>query len=342
MQTNQQEILKTLNLSPYPSPKGWYIGKCPFCGREDKFGVKFDTIYQGKRVSSYNCFSAKCGQKGGLFYLLKHINRLDLLTKNYSTLGKESILVNKMQIKTNDIDYTLQEKQLPLGFKRIFSDSYLVLDRGFPGFIFDRYEIGRADIDPNWKNRIVFPIRISNKVVGYVGRSSYSKEWHKQNELEFKQKLTKKYFPRYKNSQNTDFEKILYGVENITEKTRSVILVEGITDKINCDIKLELHTQEFIQCCATLGKNITDYHIKLLQDRNIENVILLHDPDAIENSKKNSFFLEKYFNTLVGFIGDRSKDPGSLSEEEFDKVFNSLETPENFYVNKLAKRSLKI
>jgi hypothetical protein len=342
MQTNQQEILKTLNLSLYPSPKGWYVGKCPFCGRENKFGIKFDTQYEGKSVSSFNCFSAKCNQKGGLFYLLKHINRLDLLTKNYSLIQEKSFLTNKFIIESNELDYSLKEKQLPLGFKRVFSDKYLVFDRNFPGYIFERYEIGKTQLDPNWRNRIIFVIRIDNKVVGYVGRSTYSKEWHKQNELDFKQKLTSLYFLRYKNSADTEFEKILYGVDDIKTETKIILIVEGITDKINTDVKLKLHTQKHLKCCASLGKNITKYHVELLKSRGIEDIILLHDPDAIESTKKNAFFLEKYFNVLIGYIKDETKDPGCLDEKDFNEIFSTLETPEEFYINKLAKKGLKI
>ena len=62
---------------------------------------------------------------------------------------------------------------------------------------------------------------------------------------------------RYQNSVDTDFGKMVYGIDECTENTHTLIGVEGITDKFNVDRLLGLYKQEEIKCGAFFGKKIS-------------------------------------------------------------------------------------
>ena len=67
----------------------------------------------------------------------------------------------------------------------------------------------------------------------------------------------------------------------------------------------------------------------------------MYDPfDAIDQNKKYGFELDKYFDINIGHIKDINKDPGDINLEELEHVFNTLEKPLIYNINKLQKKSL--
>lgn len=335
MKYREQDIIQFFHLTPF-GQKGWLIAdKCPYCGAKDKFGVKFDSYYKGKKVSSFNCFAGSCKKHGSVYQLLKDFNRLDLVDIKFVNIYKELEEKRIIFEEEENVDYSMIECEVPLGYKRIYNHSYLK-ERGFDNQFFQIHNIGVTSLDPHvGKDYIVFLLEDQDKCVGWLKRSIYSKEYIKRLKDQGKSVL------RWGNSKGTDFEKYIYGInEFIKDVTKTAILVEGITSKQNVDKLLDLYNRDEIKCGATFGKKISKFQIKRLLDKGVKDIILLYDPDAVEQSKQYSLELNKYFNVLVGYIKNPDEDPGDLTLEELEYVLTNLESPLSFRMNKLQKRSL--
>lgn len=334
---HQDELVNLLNLK-LTGRKGWYGGVCPWCGK-DKFGVKFNDEYQGRIVSSFNCFSGSCGQKGSLVELLKFLDRLDLVEFKF-IIDSEKDLVNKIDIsvEVEDLDVSVPVISPPFGFRREFTNRFLEEEKGFLSSDFVKFQIGSSRIEPALQGYIIFLVLEEGLVRGYLGRLPMTKEEYKIYEQNCKA-VGKWVKPRFKNS-DSEFGKLLGGIDELTEETQTVILVEGFTDKQNVDKILGLDLQEDVKCLCTFGHKVSHEQIRKLQIRKIKNIILLFDPDSIEDSKFYGFELNKYFNTLVGYVDSITKDIGSLTKEELFSVLDTLESPESFSMSKLQRREL--
>lgn len=308
--------------------------ECPYCNTPEHLSIIF-----GENISSFLC--VKCSTRGSLFTLLSKIKRLDLIL-SHKSYDKEVKLERKLNLAKLNIDYSnykVSSISPPIGFKRIYSDSYLE-GRGFTNEQFNLFKVGITKIDPKLrKDYIVFLIEEEGETIAYLSRSKKSKEEINFINKNLKAQGIKNKYLRWINS-SSDFEKILFGYNELTPNTKTVILVEGPTSKFNVDRKLALYQQEEFKCCSTFGKKVTGYQIKRLSDKGIENVILLHDPDAINETKHYSLELNKYFNTLVGWIPFMEMDPGDLDENQLNEVLQKLETPLDFNKNKLLKKEL--
>lgn len=313
--------------------KGWLFApglKCPYCQHEDHI-----SFILGEKISSFTC--RHCYFKGTLFKLFKEINRLDLISPFFKTTYVKKI-ENKLNKEEKKIDLEVEDKLLPFGFKRIYEDSYLTKERGFIKEHYQNYCIGISEKHFVLKqNYLIFIVKENNKCKGYVARSRFSKEKIKEiNEKRKKSNLPK--YLRWKNS-NSDFSKLIFGIDEIIEGiTHTMILVEGITSKANIDKLFSLFSNSEIKCGATFGKILQDAQMLKLRERGIKNIIILYDPDAIDYSKEYSLKAERYFNVQVGYLKD--KDPGELNEVELEEIFQNLQTPINFNLDKLVKKTL--
>jgi len=341
MIVKKEEIIQLFNLKKSGN-RGWMLGDCGFCGKGEHMGIIF-----GDKLSSFRCF--KCGESGTLFILLKHVKKLDLLEKN-RTVDRDIYLQNKIQIENEelDLDYSLPKKTKPIGFKRVYSNEYLE-SRGFTKEQFKLFHVGTTKLDPEARNEyVIFLIMEGGECKGYVARSIKSKieidNWNlgvkNHNNIAKLQggRKLKKYL-RYVNSHDTEFMKMLFGYEEITEDVDTVILVEGIMDKFNIDRLMDLYKVDNVKCNALFGKPISSYQVKRLQDKKVENIILLYDSDAVNESKKYGAELSKYFNVEVGFMPE-DKDPGDLNSEELFNIMSNLESPMNFNISKVKKVDL--
>jgi len=339
VQVKKDEIIALLGARK-SGQRGWLTCsyECPYCKRPDHLSIIF-----GEKVSSFRC--VKCSEHGSMFILLSKIKRLDLLLSK--VYDKELTLVNKLSPKLTETELLIEDLPTlppPIGFKRIYEDLYLE-GRGFTKEQFNLFKVGVTKIDPKLKkDYLIFLIEEKGKNVGYLARSRKTKKEIQNINLAFKEKGLKNKYLRWCNS-SSDFEKIVFGLEECTPNTKTLILVEGATSKFNVDRELKLYTQEEVKCGVTFGKKVSPYQIQKIFNKGIENIILLHDPDAIKESKEYSLELDKYFNTLVGFIPfkgeEGDKDPGDMTSEEICYVLETLEKPLDFNKNKLAKKELK-
>lgn len=142
---------------------------------------------------------------------------------------------------------------------------------------------------------------------------------------------------RYNNSIDTDFASLLYGYDDIIKgETETVIIVEGIFDKISCDKKLRLFDDNIVRCVCTFGKKISDVQINKLIAKGVSNIILSFDFDALKEIRQYGLELQKTFNTSVAVAMDK-KDIDECSEEEVWEIFSNIRTIHEFNVGVIGK-----
>ena len=324
---------------------------CPFCEKENHFYINWKRAFKksrGNYQGSWDC--KKCGESGAIPKLLMKLGRLDLISGE-SQVDLRVKLENKIRIDAEskddgfEIDTHVSTINPPVGWKRVYVNDYLD-SRGFTSEEYDEYQIGVTKIYSKLKGYVVFLVEEDGECKGWVARSTKTKEELSQINDDIseyniglpKYKKKRKEL-RYINSPGTDFSKLIFGIDELNINTKTAILVEGIMDKRNVDKQMLLSSSDRIKCLSTFGKKVSKAQIAKLQRRGIENIIILFDPDAVNDSKKYAYELDGYFNVLVGFLKD--KDPGDLTHMELEQVMDNLNTPLSFNVSKVHKHELE-
>ena len=315
--TISDEDLRDILINPKLNRRGQYICDCPLCGKAQHF-------YISKHTQMWDC--KKCGEYGSIYKLLK------LLDKTY-LLGGATVEIRDniesirqlMQEQIADDEVTLKELpviKMPVGWKVSVASTEYLLGRGITPADCKRYNIGATDLYRKYQNYVLIPIYDGGKIRGFVGR--YGARKVPSDRL------------RYNNSVGTEFSELLFGYDEITENTTTVILVEGIFDKISVDKVLHLWDSEDIKCVCTFGKKISPEQSKKLMLKGVTNVILLYDFDAIKDIKKYGLELENNFVTSITYTSSK-KDIDECSPEEALKVFEHLYKPRDFNESVIGK-----
>jgi hypothetical protein len=353
------KVIEVLKLNQRnTSPKGWIVGgQCPFCGSDEKFGIKLnEPTAKYPTEISFNCYRGSCGQKGSEYKLLPALGLEALLKKSSSTdYTKKAENVIKLhqdqlhELEQDEINIVAKRKPLPLGFKRIFWHQYLG-DRGFESWQFECYMIGTSTLS-YLKDYVVFLIFEDGENKGFVARSTKSSDWIENYNAEIKIKnktLAKEdrlpMHLRYINEGAIDFDRLLFGIDQVTSFTIIVILVEGVTDKANVDRWLNANDlDQQIVCLCTFGKKCSVAQMTKITMKipNLQTVIFMYDPDAINQMKeRGQAFLQLKSNLEVKCCFLSDKDPGELSFEEFDQVYENAETVNLFALNRVQVKNL--
>lgn len=320
------EKLKELLPDARPDRRGKDLrAKCPYCGH-DEFGISTEDNHL------WGCYrKKKCGQTGNIFTLAKLLNRMDLLNIE-GEVGQVEKLENKIQTALDvELDLTLPDITLPVGWRRVFQDDYLD-SRGFDAY--DRFKVGRTVIDPRFKKHyVIFAIEQEGSVKGYIGRHIWDKK-KIESENEIREAKGERKILRYINS-DTDFSKLLLGYDEIVEGvTKTIIVVEGLFDKVNTDKLLSLYDQDEIKCNATFKCDISPEQMLMWKNKGIETLILFYDPDVIKDIKKAAASVDTHFNTLIAF-NEQGDDPGDITHEQLEIVLSNLKSPTDFFINKI-------
>lgn len=335
------------------SAKGWIMSSksCPFCGKADNhFGIRLNQpkgTYKRSNFISFHC--VKCEERGGEYKLLREIGKLEILEGRRVNLKKP---LQKKVVKATEefskLDLISPNFDPPIGFRRIQKSDYLD-SRGFEPWQYDYYSVGITVLEPKMKDYVIFLIKEDGEIKGSVARTTRSKEWiqdydekvkkFNDNRLEGEKKKNK--WLRWRNDE-AEFNKLLMGLDEITDEVVFVILVEGVMDKANVDKLLRLNKVKKVKCLCTFGKKISDEQIAKLRQRgkNIETILLIYDPDALEDSKGEGWRLQQHYkNVLIGYT--RENDPGDMDLLELNYIIDSAEPPLRFKMNKVQKRQLK-
>lgn len=316
MKLISDDDLKDLLINPKPTRSGQYIADCPLCGKSQHF-------YISRKTQMWDC--KKCHSYGSIYKLLRLLDKTYLLAG--STIEEkeriESIREMTQELVSND-DTELSElpvKKMPVGWKVSAKSTKYLLSRGITPEDCKRYNIGATDMFRKYENYVLIPVYDGGEIRGFLGR--YGARKVPDNKL------------RYNNSIGTEFAELLFGYDEITDNTSTVILVEGVFDKIAVDKVLHLWDGEEVKCVCTFGKKISDKQIKKLMLKGVTNVILLYDFDAVKEIKKYGLELEKYFVTSITYTN--KKDIDECSEDEALEVFTQLKRPKEFNEGVIGK-----
>lgn len=303
----EDEELKELLDNVRFGSQNHYISDCPFCGKAKHF-------YINRKSQLFDC--KKCGEEGNIISLLSHMGKLFMLGEFKSIDRTKIASLSEMRNYENEEITTLEveSKKPPVGFKRIFEDDYLKR-RKITKRNFQEVKIGYTNLVPSLKDYIIFLIEEDGECKGYLSR--YVKKIPKESKR-----------IKYNNAKKVNFSHLLFGFDKITKSTETVIIVEGLFDKITIDNYLGLYKDDYIRSVATFGKKISHFQVLKLQSKGIKNLILIYDEDAIKEMKKYSLILSDYFNVEVGFT--YGKDINDSSQSEVFEIFSRLKSPSDF------------
>lgn len=209
--------------------------------------------------------------------------------------------------------------------KNMIGSADFYLDRGYDGFILDKYDVGLC-IDENnpLYNRIITPYYDDDGyyAVGFAGRSTAEKcaicgSYHNEKMCP----TSKGNYPKWKNSLNLNPQGTLYNIwyaKQYLRKYHTAIIVEGPADvwKIEqAGISLSL---------ATFGTSLSYNQVQKLSSYSVVNLVICYDGDeagqnaAVKVQKQYG----RYFNIYNVFT--TNKDPGDLTTEEIQNLLLPL------------------
>lgn len=314
--TISDEDLRTFLTVHKETRTGQYICDCPFCSKSMHF-------YINKKTQMFDC--KKCGEFGNIYKLLRFLDKTYLL--NGATIENTDTIVSvrsmlASELESSEVSVTeLPEVKMPVGWRVLRNSNPYLLNRGITPELCERYKFGSTKMLRKYDNYVLIPIYDGGKIRGYIGR--YGSKKVPDGKL------------RYNNSVGTQFAKLLFGYDEITENTATVILVEGIFDKIAVDKVLRLWESEEVKCVCTFGKKISAEQIEKLKVKGVSRVILLYDFDAIKEIKRYGIELENHFVTSITYT--TKKDIDECTAEEALAVFANLKRPREFNVDVIGK-----
>ena len=314
------------------------IARCPYCGKEGKFGVYIGRETARKKPFMSNCFS--CGSSATtLNRTLEAIGRPDLMVAHTVELDAKLDTTALFPLEqAEEIDDHLGIVELPDFYKRSFSHPYLK-GRGFTYDDYEYFPVGSTGkLNFRYDDYVIFPIIDSGDTVGYVARHLWPKlsidAYNRRAKVRGEYQIR-----RFRNSTENDFVKLLYNYDAVIgDETETVILCEGIFDVVALTRKLDLYDNGRVVAVATFGKKISQAQIFKLQTKGVQNIVVGFDGDAVDSTKKTASELAQYFEVLIADIPDPSKDWEDLSEEEiYDVVAYRLRTPVEFRISKIQQ-----
>lgn len=310
--------LRDLLLNPRATRSGQYVADCPFCGKEQHF-------YISRKTQLFDC--KKCQEFGSIYKILRHLDKLYLFDGGVVEDKEQIISIRNRGIPIDEDDSQcviseLPVVKMPVGWKILTNSTNYLLDRGVSPEDCVQYRIGATQMYRKYNNYVLIPVYDGGQIRGFVGRYSSTKV--PTNRL------------RYNNSIGTQFANLLFGYDEIISNTVTVVLVEGIFDKIAVDKALCLSKSEEIKCVCTFGKKISNQQINKLVHKGVKSVILLYDFDAVRETKRYGLELENYFTTNITFTSAK-KDIDECTVDEVLEVFTHLKRPREFSENVIGK-----
>lgn len=314
--TISDDDLRDILINPHPVRSGQYVADCPLCGKSQHF-------YISRKTQMWDC--KKCGEYGSIYKLLRLLNKgyllegstVEVKERIESIRGMIAEVVSNDEVELSD----LPVKKMPVGWKISEKSTPYLRSRGITPEDCRRYNIGATDMLSKYANYVLIPVYDDGKIRGFIGR--YGARAVPEGKL------------RYNNSRDTEFAELLFGYDEIVEETVTVILVEGVFDKIATDKALNLWDGEEVKCVCTFGKKISDRQIAKLMLKGVTNIILLYDFDAIREIKKYGLELEKHFVTSITYTN--KKDIDECTREEALEVFTHLQSPREFNEDVIGK-----
>ena len=273
-----------------------YRANCPKC--EERTGKKDNKyhLYINIYKQAWNCF--RCNWKGvgfdniGIEVQEQQAAPVNELIGFFKFKQKELNinLENNMSANIQEI----KEIDYPKGYTTEFSTNVIGLaalnflkSRNITNEQIIKHKIGYANTGP-YKGFIILPVLIKNKLVYYVARSIFNKQ--------------------YKNAPISNKD-ILFNYSN----QRSVVLVEGIFDALafsNSGV-------------ALLGKSLKEGQKNIIINNPPEKLYICLDSDARTNAIQIAGNLKKYINNIYLIDLGEYKDPNSCPKKHLIEAIKS-------------------
>ncbi len=267
--------------------RGWVELNCPFCGNDPSFHL-------GVNLSSgiYHCWI--CGAKGHIEKLIQH--RLGMSREKIKKLVEEyDINFHEEESLKRNSEQIVFPKGLEDSIPQLHK-SYLKR-RGFdPDIMIKKYRIkAYYHLGGKWSYRLVIPIFMDGEIVSFIARD-----------------VTDKQTPKYKNLSNEqsviNVKNCLYGIDSI-KKGGNAILVEGVFDQWRVGDG----------SCAFLGVEYTNQQLFLLYEKELKEVYVMFDADAIKKAHKLGHILSTFVPKVEVIELDKG-DPSDMTDEEINKL----------------------
>ena len=316
---SDEDLRGEVLINPKLNRTNQYVCTCPFCQKEEHF-------YIDKTSQLFHC--KRCNESGNIYKLLRYVDKLYLLQgatvpERETIASVRSVLAEGVENADEELSEELPVIPMPVGWHVLTTGNAYLSGRGVSAEEVLRYEIGSTRMFKKYRNYILIPIRDGGEIRGFIGR--YASKIVPEGKL------------RYNNSRGTEFGSLLFGYDEIvTGVTATVILVEGIFDKISVDRFLGLWDSPEVKCVATFGKKISNVQINKLIAKQVRRVILLYDFDAVKDIKRYGLELEKFFITDITFTS-KSKDIDECTPAEAVEVFSKFWKPRVFAEDVIGK-----
>jgi DNA primase len=200
-----------------------------------------------------------------------------------------------------------------------------LVNRGFSEEILKKYGVGFWSRPGTFmNNRLIFPIRdIDGYLVGFSGRTIFSKEMFEEKQIDYKKWIHGRYYHKFPKKGEFYTSSLMYNLfssKNHLGESRKMVLVEGPLDGY------KLSMAGINNWVATFGTHISPAQITLLLSANVNSLYIAYDNDenlagqiASSNVKKKA---SDFFHLYDIELPD-GQDPGSLSVDEVKDVFKS-------------------
>lgn len=291
---------------------GWMKCRCPYCGREGKFGINLS-------MNRTNCFV--CGEHPSPIQLVMYLEHVDTFTEA------------KAILESGEFDgYTFKEDKVEIKSRK---DIYF--PEGFKSILFGKSTLAKSA--RNYVKKRGFDI---NKVAmsgwGYGTKGKYFGyliiPFHENGKLVYyNARLFIGNGPKYNNPDTSDTglgkSFIIYNKDALS-MYRSVFLCEGA---INAETMGE-------RGIASGGKAISRYQINEIIKAPVERVIILFDPDAKDRAIDLALKLVNFKKVKVVFLPE-GKDCNDLGRAKVMKYVYSTHYQDYQELLKLKQQYIK-
>jgi len=315
MKLSRPQIEQLFNVTGQSHDGKYLLGTCPQCHQNE--------FYLLLNEENHPCGCSRgnaCGWKGNVWGLAK-------LTAKKLYQEKETNIFDKLEIDfgehKKELNLELPTIKPPLLWKRIYESDYLI-SRGFTPEQFEKHKVGISKLRPDY---ITFLVERDQEIVGYVSRSTRSKEWIDNYNKKQKEQGSKNIYLRYDNSGGDFSSRTLFGIDEvIPEVTTDVILVEGIFSKTKTDTNLCLDFLDELKCLATFGSKLSPEQRELLKQKGVKTLWFWFEADVLEKIKHIVAEAALEFDVKVSYLN--GKDPNDIDPEEAQEL---LDNAKNYF-----------
>ena len=280
-----------MKLGAFDYRHGWMKSKCPYCGRDLKFGINLS-------LNRCNCF--RCGEHPSTIDLVMYLERVDTYAEVIKILDQDEFT-----------GYTFKEEKIELkGHKDLYlPDGFKLLNQGNSTLA----KSARAYV----KARGFNPEELSKAGWGYGTKDKYFGyliiPFHENGTLVyFNARAFLTNGPRYNNPDQAESglgkSFIIYNKDALY-MYKSVFICEGA---INAQTMGE-------RGIASGGKNISRYQVNEIIKSPVERITILFDSDAKDRAIDLGLKLVQYKKVRVVFLPE-NEDANSLGRKKTMKI----------------------